>query len=283
VTGKITETLLTEAVINDDRETIRKHHQDRRLVLAKNSLGFDCIEIAKHLNRQCCLDLLEPHPLKKIKVKKKSSSNFQTIDAIEFERIFRVLYHPYLVFANYRLLQRVIRSCPNAFRKEKDFENRTPDTLLKTYQGQPELFTLRGIIYRDKFRQGFCMPMRIEWVNNSVGYGLFADRPIQMGDFVGSYCGEVRRLAFWLTKNDYSIVYPNLAWIQTYLVDAKTQGNEMRFLNHSYNPNLSPQCAVDRGLIHSLFVAARDIQKGEQLTWNYGEDFWEGKPPPQEL
>jgi len=37
---------------------------------------------------------------------------------------------------------------------------------------------------------------------------------------------------------------------------------------------------VDRSFLHTVYFAARDVKKGEQLTFNYGADYWRrrGKP-----
>ena len=78
------------------------------------------------------------------------------------------------------------------------------------------------------------------------------------------------------------------------IVDAERAGNELRFANHIEEGALlmgsSAKAAnIDiqsffhywrdrdgiRGLFHVVFVAARDIQAGEELRYDYGSEYWE--------
>lgn len=281
--GKLeNETLLTEAVINNDVEKVRKIKDHKDQVLAENWLGFNGIQLAKYLDRQECLELLEPPIKKTFKVQPKGSSNQETFTEEEFNDLFGIRYLRHLKFRNYKIFKQVIKSCNKIFFKKVGDRRITTAKILKDYESKPELFTLRAQVFANEIGCGYSAPITIEWIDDTIGYGVFADRNIKKGEYVGEFVGEIRRTAFWLKQNTYSVFYPNQAW-QSFCVDGSVEGNEMRFSNHSYLPNLNTVVAAENGLIHSIFLAEKDISKGEQLTWNYGEEFWSNREPPQEI
>jgi SET domain-containing protein len=102
------------------------------------------------------------------------------------------------------------------------------------------------------------------------GKGVFARRKIPAGTRIVEYTGEIvdwdetcRRTAekngpinhtFFFTLNN------------GLLIDGGAGGNESRFINHSCDPNCEAMEEDDRVYIHAL----RDIEKGEELRYNYG-------------
>ena len=106
-----------------------------------------------------------------------------------------------------------------------------------------------------------------------AGLGLYATRPIARNTRVIEYTGEridgpemTRRCAagnhfiFRLNETDY--------------LDGDVDDNLARFIDHSCEPNCEISWDEDRIWI----VAARDIQSGEELAFNYGydlEDYWQ--------
>jgi SET domain-containing protein len=89
------------------------------------------------------------------------------------------------------------------------------------------------------------------------GSGLFASDPIPESTFVGTYHGRV-------TEEDGIYVL----WVEreiggeVYGIDGE---NELRFLNHSPEPNAE----FDGAELWTL----RDISPGEELTIDYGEEW----------
>jgi len=102
------------------------------------------------------------------------------------------------------------------------------------------------------------------------GNGVFARRKIRAGDRIIEYTGErvdwdetCRRTAekggpinhtFFFTLNDGM------------LIDGGAGGNDSRWINHSCEPNCEAMEEDGRVYIHAL----RDIDKGEELNYNYG-------------
>ena len=105
------------------------------------------------------------------------------------------------------------------------------------------------------------------WVGRSriAGQGLFAAEDIKKGIRIIQYIGEKiskdesrRRVA---EGNAYIF-----AFNERYDIDGKTLKNRARYINHSCEPNC--EAVVTKRTI--WIVALRDIQVGEELSYNYG-------------
>lgn len=101
---------------------------------------------------------------------------------------------------------------------------------------------------------------------SAAGLGLFTDEPIDKGDFVIEYHGEVisreeadRRGGKYLFE---------ISSRRT--VDGSSRANIARYINHSCKPNCEVE--VCRGKI--CIFAKRRIKKGEELTYDYGEEYF---------
>lgn len=109
------------------------------------------------------------------------------------------------------------------------------------------------------------------------GNGVFATAPISKGERVIRYKGKLRTHAevdaeygdetetghtFLFTLND------------DYVLDANVGGNIARWINHSCKPNCTSSHEEDekgRPDRDRIYIEAlRDIQPGEELTYNYG-------------
>ena len=105
------------------------------------------------------------------------------------------------------------------------------------------------------------------WVGKSriAGQGLFAAQHIKKGTRILPYIGEkitktesTRRLA----QDNAYIFTLNDRWD----IDGKTLKNKARYANHSCDPN----CEIDITTRAIWIIALRDIQAGEELTYDYG-------------
>ncbi|KAM0226018.1 hypothetical protein ACHAQD_000981 [Fusarium lateritium] len=121
-----------------------------------------------------------------------------------------------------------------------------------------------------------------------VGYGLFTVEPIAQDDFIIEYVGElithdegVRREA---RRGDVFDEASNISYVFTLLdyegiwVDAATYGNLSRYINHASESdkrgcNITPRILYVNGEYRIKFTAMRDIGVGEELFFNYGENF----------
>jgi uncharacterized protein len=116
----------------------------------------------------------------------------------------------------------------------------------------------------------------------NIGYGLFSEQNLYAGNYVGEYTGIIRKndRRYFEPLNNYCYEYPVFDHIgRSFVIDA-TKGNLTRFINHSFNPNLKPVYAFYEGFYHLIFLALRDIKKGTQLCYNYGQNYWNIRERP---
>uniref|UniRef100_V5F133 Histone-lysine N-methyltransferase n=2 Tax=Kalmanozyma brasiliensis (strain GHG001) TaxID=1365824 RepID=V5F133_KALBG len=115
------------------------------------------------------------------------------------------------------------------------------------------------------------------------GFGLKTLEPIKQDDFIDEYRGEVIDLSeagkrvteeYKATGNYYLLDYDSAAGE---LLDGGRKGNITRFANHSCDPNCRIEkfiiCGTDEALSAEFQIglfANRDIEAGEELTYNYG-------------
>ena len=87
------------------------------------------------------------------------------------------------------------------------------------------------------------------------GQGLFAGEPIKCGGLVGKFKGKrtnkSSKHTLWVYDNDEYVSYHIT--------------NLLKYANHSDDPNVE--------VIHLEMYALRDIEKDEEITFHYGEDW----------
>jgi uncharacterized protein len=102
------------------------------------------------------------------------------------------------------------------------------------------------------------------------GNGMFAIAPIAEGQHLIEYIGERIDWDTALERHPHDPKQPNHTFYFSLedgrCIDANVGGNDSRWINHSCNPN----CEADE--IHGrVFIKAlRNIEKGEELFYNYG-------------
>lgn len=108
-----------------------------------------------------------------------------------------------------------------------------------------------------------------------AGKGAYALQRIPARKKIGDLGGVIITMkeAMKLIKNLKVI---NLVELDNDLaLNASANPNDMRFINHSCGPNTYLRVMKDR----VEFYALRDINKGEELSCDYGETHHEGKLP----
>jgi uncharacterized protein len=108
-----------------------------------------------------------------------------------------------------------------------------------------------------------------------AGQGLFAAQEIKQGTKIIRYIGEritheesERRLA---AGNAYIFGLD-----ERYAIDGSTRKNTARYINHSCEPN----CQTEQFGRIIWIVAIRNIEAGEELTYNYGYELNDEPPEP---
>ena len=114
------------------------------------------------------------------------------------------------------------------------------------------------------------------------GRGLFATEFIADGSYLMDYRGDVITLGQFLQR------YPSFVGTYVFEVGPETfidaadpkKSNIARFMNHGTSAQALNVKRVRRKWPQEprvLFFAARDIEAGEELCFDYGNDYWEGR------
>lgn len=100
-----------------------------------------------------------------------------------------------------------------------------------------------------------------------AGLGLFTKAPFRRGDFVIEYTGELIPTQEADERNSLYLFEVNSRWT----LDAASRRHLARYINHSCEPNCRPEIQGKRVLI----FAKRPIRPGEELTYNYGKEYFD--------
>jgi SET domain-containing protein len=102
------------------------------------------------------------------------------------------------------------------------------------------------------------------------GKGVYAVRPLQAGDTVLEYKGEIITWQEALDRHPHDPEQPNHTFYfhldDGHVIDGKYKGNSAKWINHSCDPNLEAEQDGDRVFLKAL----RDITPGEELFFDYG-------------
>ncbi|XP_041083562.1 N-lysine methyltransferase KMT5A-like isoform X2 [Polyodon spathula] len=121
--------------------------------------------------------------------------------------------------------------------------------------------------------------MKVEHIEGK-GRGVFATKPFQRGEFVVEYHGDLieftdakKREGMYAqdpTTGCYMYYFQYLT--KTYCVDATNETSRLgRLINHSKNGNCQTKLHDINGIPHLILVASRDIEKDEELLYDYGD------------
>ncbi|XP_039963004.1 probable histone-lysine N-methyltransferase Mes-4 [Bactrocera tryoni] len=109
------------------------------------------------------------------------------------------------------------------------------------------------------------------------GFGLVCREPINAGDFIIEYVGEIiddnefkQRISQKSLDRDENFYF--LSVEKDYIIDAGPKGNLARFMNHSCDPNCETQKWSVNGLNRIGLFAIKDIPADTELTFNYHWD-----------
>ncbi len=170
-----------------------------------------------------------------------------------------------------------------AFESLEDREDVRARGITKLQNNQVSLKSQElGNKFIHKIEEAYIPQVSVRWIDEKIGYGLFAEEDISMGDYAGEYTGIVRRndRRYFEPLNNYCYEYPVDDEIgRSFVIDA-TQGNLTRFINHSLSPNLQPVHVYYDGFYHLIFIAMHKILQGQQLSYDYGKSYWYLREPP---
>ena len=111
-----------------------------------------------------------------------------------------------------------------------------------------------------------------------AGLGAFARKPIAARRKLGNMGGEIisyREAQQRVKKQPHNVLFMVEFDNENIALDASINSNELRYINHSCDPNTFMRRAYRKVEFYTL----RPIKKGEELTCDYGETHHEGTLP----
>lgn len=181
----------------------------------------------------------------------------------QFEEVFAIRFLDYLEFDDWRVESYIRKKCAQAHKK-----------------GKIEALAIwLGKLHRRQLEAGYHINVTIKWIDEKFGYGLFTNEEITRWSYIGEYTGLLRRRnLIFRNVNDYCFQYPR-EWLATkaFTIDSEDQGNVTRFINHSDQPNVESLAFFYDGIFRIGFRAIEDIPAGSQLTYDYGDIYWNNR------
>lgn len=156
----------------------------------------------------------------------------------------------------------------------------------KEYTINPALNDKLEERYGKLIDQGYHADMYVGWINNTVGYGAYAAQDIKMGEMVIEYTGIVQEDTPFDEDNLYLWDYPTIMYETKpgkkrrtkiiFCINAEKDGNMARFINHSLRKyqNVGIEIIPRKSYWHVIYIAKKDIKKGQQLLTYYGLSYW---------
>jgi SET domain-containing protein len=107
---------------------------------------------------------------------------------------------------------------------------------------------------------------QVRVARSNSGLGLFATGPFKKGEFIAQYWGRKLTEAQADAADNKYLFELNSKWT----IDGATRRNTARYINHSCRPN--GKIDITGGKI--LIRAKRKIEPGEEITYNYGQNYF---------
>lgn len=254
------QSLLHLAVLDDQMECISILSSEKGVLSRRNAFGLTPAELAQFLHKQKSLEVLSHNH---------SDNNFYSQPLVEFE------------------LNKEAPEIDIEYLSQPIFESAglLDDVLMRTQKAKnedliPNDRIWMGVYFDHEIQRSAHPKVAISYINDQIGYGVFAREKIMPSSFVGEYTGLIQeRKSKHIHESNYSVRYTSWYGRHRYVVDAEKMGNFTRFINHSDDPNLSLISVYWRGLPRMIFISLKEILEDSQLTFDYGQIFWKQAHP----
>lgn len=217
------------------------------------------------------------------KVCYKGESSFQVVNCDKLSQLFNFTYLTHLNFFHEKVLRHVLHNKPSLFvLKNDEYMLDEKDLQLKFKDEETELnfdYFKQKSFCRHTYQEiisflengSLSSNLVIKFIDDTMGYGLFADDLILKGSFIGEYTGLVNTASEnniqikEISDGESKSYFNPLAYCCEYpscegdvLIDAYEFGNVIRFINHSDDPSKSNsnmwRCEDSTGLPHVICV-----------------------------
>ncbi|KAI6191936.1 putative 1-acyl-sn-glycerol-3-phosphate acyltransferase acl-12 [Aphelenchoides bicaudatus] len=140
-----------------------------------------------------------------------------------------------------------------------------------------------------KLRGGLKTKLQIAYSKRRRFWEVLAQQPIKKGTYIIDYTGEIYEdfvtteddYIFYVADSDENSIFPlkDDGTRQSWIINAHKFGNVSRFFNHSCTANLTTYFVRvgNEPFLRVAFFSSSDILRGEELTLNYGNLWWEAK------
>jgi hypothetical protein len=246
------------AIEREDVAFLEKAFQNRECLLEKCPLGFSAKELVQFLGKRPLYPLFSIDIPKVLYLQEANDLRPKSVELKEFENFFSFSYTPTIRFSSYFQLKEAISLCPWLYRK----------SIFCTEERQ------LGRRYRKETFFPSSFPYSVRFIDQLIGFGLFAEKTFEKEEFLGIYAGAFMPLDE-AQNTAYCFHYP-VRWTSyfSYCIDAEKTGNLLRFINHSDRPNVKARAFVIEGVLYTGIFALQPIHKGQELFLYYGSDYW---------
>lgn len=108
---------------------------------------------------------------------------------------------------------------------------------------------------------------KVKVQESSAGMGLYADEDIKKGRLIIEYTGD-RISSKEAERRGGRYLF---AVTKRLVIDGKKKKNTARYINHACKPNAEAEHETTENRIY--IRAIKKIKKGEEITYDYGEDY----------
>jgi uncharacterized protein len=116
------------------------------------------------------------------------------------------------------------------------------------------------------------MPARRFRIGRSpAGLGMFATKPIAKRNYIVTYSGRRIPTKDAQTRERYARAKYMFEISRRWTIDGSSRRNLARYINHSCRPNA--EAVLRKGKI--VILAIRAIAPGDEITYDYGKDYFE--------
>jgi hypothetical protein len=117
--------------------------------------------------------------------------------------------------------------------------------------------------------------VELRYISPAVGLGTYALKRLPRANVLGEYVGELVHDGRELVNTLYLLTIPDDTGRESVFIDALRVGGWTRFINHSCRANTYFESRRVGEELRIVVVTERGVKKGEEVTVNYGEQYWE--------